>query len=198
MSELLPWSGRSQGIQTSGTGISSASNLDDRVIEDNGFGGKLGRMNLLRFAMRHSSPARLIAAWAAIWLLVPGASAEANPFARFLYSVRHLHHQHAASDRHKRVGEAAPSAGPEIGSVRPDTTQQNSAEPLHTSASRDAALSPARKDGGRQLPAGIPVPNKPGFLRSPYAQNQAVIDVRGFPSGTPVKDPFTGRTFVTP
>jgi len=187
----------SQGIRTSGTGIWSGSNLDDRVMEDNGFAGRLGRMNLLRFAVRHSSPVRLIVAWAAIWLLVAGASADANPFARFPYFVRHVHHQHAAY-RHKRVGEVAPSAGLEIGSVRPDTTERNSAEPLHTSASRDAALSPARQDGGRQLPAGIPVPNKPGFLRSPYAQNQAVIDVRGFPSGTPVTDPFTGRIFVTP
>ncbi len=42
------------------------------------------------------------------------------------------------------------------------------------------------------------MPDKPGFLRSPYTENQAVIDVRGFPSGTQVVDPATGRTFVTP
>ena len=60
-----------------------------------------------------------------------------------------------------------------------------------------APLAPKKKPGEKLL-AGIPVPDKPGFLRSPYTQNQAVIDVRGFPSGTEVVDPATGKMFVTP
>ena len=55
-----------------------------------------------------------------------------------------------------------------------------------------------KKKPGEKSLAGIPVPDKPGFLRSPYTQNQAVIDVRGFPSGTEVVDPATGKMFVTP
>jgi hypothetical protein len=48
------------------------------------------------------------------------------------------------------------------------------------------------------MPYGIPVPNKPGFVTSPYAPKSGLVDVRGFPSGTEVTDPYTGKTFLTP
>ena len=68
----------------------------------------LGKMRYRGFAMRNLSPARLIAAWVAAGLLVFGATAEANPFARFFYSIRHPHHQRSTSHRHKRVSETCP------------------------------------------------------------------------------------------
>ena len=57
---------------------------------------------------------------------------------------------------------------------------------------------PATKNPRRDLPYAIPVPNKPGFVTSPYAPKQGLVDVRGFPSGTEVTDPYTGKTFLTP
>jgi hypothetical protein len=48
------------------------------------------------------------------------------------------------------------------------------------------------------LPYGVPVANKPGFVISPYSPNTGYVDIRGFPSGTEVKDPFTGKVFITP
>jgi hypothetical protein len=50
----------------------------------------------------------------------------------------------------------------------------------------------------RDIPYGIPVPNKPGFVTSPYSPKSGYVDVRGFPSGTEVKDPYSGKTFLTP
>jgi hypothetical protein len=57
---------------------------------------------------------------------------------------------------------------------------------------------PPTKRPRRDLPYGIPVPNKPGFVTSPYAPKSGYVDVRGFPSDTEVKDPYTGRIFLTP
>jgi hypothetical protein len=50
----------------------------------------------------------------------------------------------------------------------------------------------------RDMPYGIPVPNKPGLVTSPYAPKSGYVDVRGFPSGAEVKDPYTGKIFLTP
>ena len=63
---------------------------------------------------------------------------------------------------------------------------------------RSAAGVPPAKRSRRDMPYGIPVPNKPGFVTSPYAPKSGLVDVRGFPSGTEVKDPYTGKTFLTP
>jgi hypothetical protein len=63
---------------------------------------------------------------------------------------------------------------------------------------RSADGVPPSKKPRRDLPYGIPVPNKQGFVTSPYAPKSGFVDVRGFPSGTEVKDPYTGKTFLTP
>jgi hypothetical protein len=54
------------------------------------------------------------------------------------------------------------------------------------------------KNSKRDAPYGIPVSNKEGFVTSPFAPNQGMVDVRGIPSGTEVRDPFTGKIFLTP
>src|SRR4051812_20474179 len=41
-----------------------------------------------------------------------------------------------------------------------------------------------------EIPYAKPVPGKPGFVFSPYDQYKGYIDVRGFPPGTEVKDPY--------
>ena len=51
---------------------------------------------------------------------------------------------------------------------------------------------------GDDLPYGTPVPGKQGFVTSPFSPNSGYIDVRGFAPGTPVKDPYTGKVFLTP
>jgi hypothetical protein len=49
-----------------------------------------------------------------------------------------------------------------------------------------------------ELPYAKAVPGKPGFVTSPYDPYKGYIDVRGFPPGTEVKDPYSGKTFLVP
>lgn len=44
---------------------------------------------------------------------------------------------------------------------------------------------------------GIPVPFKKGFIRSPYSC-KGIIDARGIPPNTPIKDPYSGKIILTP
>jgi hypothetical protein len=63
---------------------------------------------------------------------------------------------------------------------------------------RIASTPPPNRNSKRDIPYAIPVPNKPGFVTSPYSPKSGYVDVRGFPSGTEVKDPYSGKTFLTP
>ena len=47
-------------------------------------------------------------------------------------------------------------------------------------------------------PVGKWVPGKNGFVTSPFAPGAGAIDVRGFPPGTEIKDPHSGKIFLVP
>jgi len=50
----------------------------------------------------------------------------------------------------------------------------------------------------KDYPYAQPVPGKPGFVTSPFAPYSGYVDVRGFPPGTEVKDPYTQKVFLVP
>lgn len=50
----------------------------------------------------------------------------------------------------------------------------------------------------REMQYGTPVPGKPGFVTSPHSPYAGYVDVRGFPPGTEVKCPYSGKIFLVP
>jgi hypothetical protein len=87
------------------------------------------------------------------------------------------------------------------GQTAPTQQQPFNAGPTPDGApSQDApatASTPATKVAKGDYPYGIPVPGKPHVVESPFSPGK-FIDVEGFPPGTEVKDPYTGKIFRVP
>lgn len=49
-----------------------------------------------------------------------------------------------------------------------------------------------------ELPLGIAIPGRPGFVNSPFAAKHQLVDVTGLPTGMEVKCPYTGKLFRVP
>ena len=49
-----------------------------------------------------------------------------------------------------------------------------------------------------EIPLAVPVPDRPGTVRSPHLENSGMIDVSGLASGTRVRCPYTGKYFRVP
>lgn len=110
--------------------------------------------------------------------------------------------------------EAKPTASPAtVASAETETavTTSNPAVVQPRALERETAASPpamapvlpaqsplnANRDASSAIPYASPVPDKPGFVYSPH-NPKFLIDVRGFPPGTEVNDPNSGKLFKVP
>src|SRR5262249_31789331 len=90
------------------------------------------------------------------------------------------------------AGRTAPSEGATVS----DKTRADISAPPNERNTRSTSRATTKK--GDDMPYGTPVAGKQGFVTSPFSPNSGYIDVRGFAPGTPVKDPYTGKVFLTP
>jgi hypothetical protein len=127
--------------------------------------------------------------------LLTGTPANAGPFKNFFRSLKHAftHPEHKTSSQkssRKHTG------------TQQKKSQKTSTSATNTSAeegnTRVATRAPTVKNGKSDFPYGVPVPGRKGFVTSPFAPDSGYVDVRAFPPGTPVKDPYTGKIFLTP
>jgi hypothetical protein len=81
---------------------------------------------------------------------------------------------------------ATTTTAPDAGSA-PDANASSTPPPVNSSTGED-----------HQLPYATPVPGKPGYVTSPYGGGGGYVDVRGFPPGTEVQDPYSGKHFLVP
>jgi len=93
------------------------------------------------------------------------------------------------------------------GAVAPDGNQPAPGEvvPDAEAAATPVPAPPKPTPAPTPLPAkreavyGIPVPGKLGFMKSPFHPEAGLIDYRGLPPGTEVKDPYTpGKIILVP
>jgi hypothetical protein len=98
----------------------------------------------------------------------------------------------------KQNNEAPPSDASDASKSQTSPSPTPATAPPNRSNVRVAKASAARKNGKGDLPYGIPVPGKQGLVTSPFSPDSGYIDVRSFPPGTEVRDPYTGKSFLTP
>jgi hypothetical protein len=94
------------------------------------------------------------------------------------------------------------------GSVEPGPSSDNHPERVHAEGEAEnqdhsghanpAVTKPTPPPPAGSLEYGKNVPGRPGFVTSPYAPYSGYVDVRGFPPGSEVKDPYTGKNFLVP
>ena len=88
---------------------------------------------------------------------------------------------------------AQPQPFPSDGTTTTPPVSPEPPQDRDVSAPAPAAPPTAKGD----YPYGVPVPGKPGFVRSPYSPDK-MTDVRGYAPGTEVKDPYTQKIFLVP
>ncbi len=67
----------------------------------------------------------------------------------------------------------------------------------NTPPSIEPAVTPMPTPVVQDYPTASAVEGKPGFVKSPFG-GSGIVDVRGYPPGTEVKDPYTGKVFLVP
>ena len=88
----------------------------------------------------------------------------------------------ADTARSQKVHKATPPV------AHTDTTEP---EPKPSSPAQTSSMSTA-------FPTAKAVPDKPGYVFSPFDSSGRYVDVSGYTTGTKVKDPWTDKIFVVP
>lgn len=132
-----------------------------------------------------------------IWCLLPAQNAAAGPFADFFRNLKSTLTQpekkppsHRTANRNRNDDATQKSDSSKAGS------KTGNAPPDERNTRATARVKASNAKGG--LKYGTPVPGKTGLVTSPFSPDAGYIDVRSFPPGTPVKDPYSGKVFLTP
>lgn len=124
-------------------------------------------------------------------LFIQGETARADPFSDIFRTLKRVFTEPPRKPA-RRVRHAQ---NPKAKSHDSSTGVANTPPSSHNT--RSATRAPAAK-AASDFPYAAPVPGKKGFVTSPFAPDSGYIDVSKFPPGTAVKDPYTGKIFLTP
>ena len=131
------------------------------------------------------------------FLFTANDAAKAGPFQDFLRTLRSAIAHPKETPRPHRSTHKRKKAPPSDVSNSQTSDKPTSAPPDQPDVRWAKAASRA-SDENSNLPYGTPVPGKPGLVTSPFAPDAGYVQVIGFPPGTPVEDPYTGKIFLTP
>jgi hypothetical protein len=97
------------------------------------------------------------------------------------------------------------STPPRRPKVQSETSQSSARTSSHVARSQASQQQPQPKSSSSgasypqaDFPTAKAVPDKPGYVFSPFDSSGRYVDVSGYTSGTKVKDPWTDKIFVVP
>ena len=140
--------------------------------------------------------------WISIAMLITATDVvKAGPFRDFFRELRSAiahpnekprphRSSHRSSHKHNETPPSDASSSQTSGSPVP--------APPGGREVRVAKAASAANQSITELVYGAAVPDKPGLVISPFAPDGSYVDVTGFPQGTAVEDPYTGKIFLTP
>jgi hypothetical protein len=124
-------------------------------------------------------------------------AAKAGPFQDFFRTTRsaiahpkETPRPHRSTHKRKKI--------PPIDASNSQTSGKPTPASLGQPHIRWAKAGSIASDENSNLPYGTPVPGKPGLVTSPFAPDAGYVQMIGFPPGTPVEDPYTGKIFLAP
>ena len=139
-----------------------------------------------------------IVVWLSIFALFATTEvAEGGPFENFFRAVRRSIAHPEAKPRSHRSSRKHNETPPSNASNNQTSDSPVPAPPGQGDVRWAKAASGAIQQK-TELPYGTPVPGKPGLVTSPFAPDSGAVEVTGFPPGTAVEDPYTGKIFLTP
>ena len=163
-------------------------------------------MQAVSFRVMKRSLRTIVVCLSVFTLLAATEVAEAGPFDDFFRSIRNSFARPAQKPRppqshrtsRKQNNEAPPSDASDASNSQTSPSSTPVPAPPNRNNVRVAKATAATKNRKGDLPYGIPVPGKQGLVTSPFSPDSGYIDVRSFPPGTEVRDPYTGKSFLTP
>ena len=164
-------------------------------------------MRAVSFRVMKRSLRTIVVYLSAFALLAATEVAEAGPFEDFFKSIRNSFARAPAQKprppqsrqtSRKQNNETPPSDASDASNNQTSPSPTPAPAPPNPNNVRVAKATAAKKNRNGDVPYGIPVPGKQGLVTSPFSPDSGYIDVRSFPPGTEVRDPYTGKTFLTP
>jgi hypothetical protein len=94
-----------------------------------------------------------------------------------------------------------PTSAPEVATTQPQPARERVSrvsrdETAQTKPRRSSA--PRTSSARLDFPTAKAVPDKPGYVVSPFDASGRYVDVSGYASGSKVKDPWTDKIFIVP
>jgi hypothetical protein len=145
---------------------------------------------------------RAIVVWVSIAMLIIATDVvKAGPFRDFF---RELHSAIAHPNEKPRPHRSSRRRSHKHNETPPSdasSSQTSGSQVLAPPGGREVRVAKAASAANQSITEmvyGTAVPDKPGLVISPFAPDGGYVDVAGFPPGTAVEDPYTGKIFLTP